>query len=127
MDSIKKLEALFRTLADGNRLKIVGFIGDKTCSVSELVEATGLTQPLVSHHLKILRDNDVLETERKGAFVYHKLKDVRILDALGVFSEIAETITKIERDETERVFCCPSWFGKMPVTRRRSVWELKKK
>ena len=117
MSGIKKLEALFRTLADGNRLKMIRIIGDKTCSVSELVEATGLTQPLVSHHLKVLRDNDVLETERKGAFVYHKLKDIRILDALGVLSEIAENITKIEQEE--RAFCCPPWFGKTPMMRRR--------
>jgi DNA-binding transcriptional ArsR family regulator len=125
MDGIKRLEALFRTLADGNRLKLIGIIADKTCSVTELVEATGLTQPLVSHHLRVLRDNDVLERERRGAFVYHKLKDIRMLDALGAFSEIAESITKTEQEE--RAFCCPPWFGKTSMMKRRNVWEPKKK
>ena len=125
MDGFKKLEALFRTLADGNRLKLLGVIGDKTLSVTELVEATRLTQPLVSHHLKVLRENNVLETERRGAFVYHKLKDVRILEALGVFSEIAEHIARVEQEQ--RAFCCPPWFEKRPMSSRRNVWESKKK
>jgi DNA-binding transcriptional ArsR family regulator len=125
MNDITKLGFLFQTLADANRLKIIEFIGDKTCSVSEIVAATGLSQPLVSHHLKILRDNGVLETARQGPFVYHKLKDLRMLDALGVFSEIAESITKTEYGE--RAFSCPPWFKKSLAMQRRKVWDLKKK
>lgn len=107
MDDIQGLEYLFQTLSDRNRLKIIQYIGSKTCSVSELVEATGLSQPLVSHHLKDLRDKQVLETERKGPFVYHKLKDIRILDALGIFSEIAGKISVVKYPE--RAFTFPLW------------------
>jgi len=125
MNDITKLGFLFQTLADANRLKIIGFIGDKTCSVSEIVASGGLSQPLVSHHLKILRDNNVLETERQGPFVYHKLKDIRILDALGVFSEIAQNIAEIENQE--RTFSCPPWFKNSMNMKRRNIWGSKKK
>jgi DNA-binding transcriptional ArsR family regulator len=125
MDDITKLGFLFQTLADANRLKIIGFIGNKTCSVSEIVEATGLSQPLVSHHLKILRDKNVLITERQGPFVYHKLKDIRMLDALGVFSEIAESMAKTEYGD--RAFSCPPWFKQSFAMKRRKVWDIKKK
>jgi len=125
MNDITKLGFLFQTLADANRLKIIEFIGDKTCSVSEIVAAGGLSQPLVSHHLKILRDNNVLETERQGPFVYHKLKDLRMLDALGVFSEIAASIAQTEQEE--RAFACPPWFKKSFTMKRSNVWDLKKK
>ena len=125
MNDLTKLGHLFQTLADGNRLKIIGFIDTKTCSVSEIVAATGLSQPLVSHHLKILRDHSILETERQGPFVYHKLKDIRILDALGVFSEIAQNIAEVENQE--RTFSCPPWFKKSFSMKRRNVWDSKKK
>jgi DNA-binding transcriptional ArsR family regulator len=108
MDDIVGLEYLFQTLADRNRLKIIRVIGNRTCSVTELVAATGLSQPLVSHHLKDLRTKQVLETERQGPFVYHRLKDVRILDALGIFSEIAGKIS--DKKYQERAFAFPPWF-----------------
>jgi DNA-binding transcriptional ArsR family regulator len=108
MNDIRKLEYIFQTLSDGNRLRILQIIGNKTCSVTEIVEATGLSQPLVSHHLRVLRQQMFLETERKGPFVYHKLKDSRILDALGIFSEIAAQLS----DSTikEKAFFCPPWL-----------------
>ncbi len=108
MDDIRKLEYIFQTLADRNRLKIIQIIGGKTCSVTEIVEAAGLSQPLVSHHLRVLRQQLLLETERKGPFVYHKLKDPRILDALGIFSEIAAQLS--ESTFKEKAFYCPPWF-----------------
>jgi len=111
MNDIVGLEHLFQTLADRNRLQIIRHIGTKTCSVTELVAATGLSQPLVSHHLKDLRNKQVLETERRGPFIYHKLKDVRILDALGIFSEIASKIS--EQTFPERAFLFPDWCKRL--------------
>ena len=52
MDDAAKLQTVFQTLGDANRLRIIKFIGERECSVSEIVQATGLSQPLVSHHLK---------------------------------------------------------------------------
>lgn len=108
MDDSQKLQLLFQTLGDSNRLKIISFIGEKECSVSEIVESTGLSQPLVSHHLRTLRESQVLETKRSGPFVYYKLKDVRLLSALGIFSEIANSIEDKEVDSS--MFCTPQWW-----------------
>ena len=110
MEDIKKLEFVFQTLADSNRLRILRHIGKNTCSVSEIVAATGLSQPLVSHHLKILRERAILETKRKGPFILYALKDERILDALGIFTEITANITNTHFDR--RAFHCPKWFRK---------------
>ncbi|MDP4094954.1 MAG: metalloregulator ArsR/SmtB family transcription factor [Bacillota bacterium] len=108
MDDALKLQMLFQTLGDSNRLKIIGFIGEKECSVSEIVEATGMSQPLVSHHLRTLRESQVLETKRSGPFVYYRLKDQRLLSALGIFSEIADSIEDKEVNST--MFCSPQWW-----------------
>ena len=108
MDDAQQLELLFQTLGESNRLKIIKFIGEKKCSVSEIVTETGLSQPLVSHHLRILREHNVLETERQGPFVYYKLKDTRILSAIGIFLDIAHSLG--EHRYRERMFCTPRWW-----------------
>ncbi len=107
---MRKLAFLFQTLSDANRLSLLKTIGTRSLSVSQLVEATGMSQPLVSHHLKVLREREILKTDRKGPFVYYSLKDSRLLDILGIFSEIAVSATRIEPNQ--RAFRCPDWFRK---------------
>lgn len=108
MNDASKLQSFFQTLGDANRLRIISHIGEEECSVSEIVENTGLSQPLVSHHLRTLRESGILETERKGPFVYYKLKDKRLLSALGIFMEIAGE--QKEREHDQPMFCSPTWW-----------------
>ena len=108
MDNAQKLQLIFQTLGDANRVRIIQFIGEKECSVSEIVQASKLSQPLVSHHLRVLRENQVLDTERKGPFVYYKLKDNKLLEALDLFLIIFQDLTVTNKNEPS--FCCtPSW------------------
>jgi DNA-binding transcriptional ArsR family regulator len=109
MDEALKLQIYFQILGDSNRLKIIKFIGEKECSVSEIVDNTKLSQPLVSHHLRVLRENQVLETKRKGAFIYYKLKDDRLLSALGIFLEIVSCLN--EEKMTTPMFSIPDWWN----------------
>jgi DNA-binding transcriptional ArsR family regulator len=110
MNELQKLKSFLQILGDENRLKIVKFISEKECSVNEVVEFTLLSQPLVSHHLKVLRENSILETKRSGPFIYYKLKDQRLLQALGLFSEIANSINgEIIKDP---MFCFPQYWKK---------------
>ncbi|UCH63702.1 MAG: helix-turn-helix transcriptional regulator [Fidelibacterota bacterium] len=110
LNEARKLQTLFQQLGDTNRLRIINHIGDKECSVNELVQATGLSQPLVSHHLKTLREGQILETRRKGPFIYHRLKNPRLLDALGLFSEIAGGLA--DTRWTKPMFHCPPMWKK---------------
>jgi DNA-binding transcriptional ArsR family regulator len=74
------LQQIFQTLSDTNRLKIIKYINDGECSVSQIVEETKLSQPLVSHHLRTLRECHILETTRNGPFIYYRLKDKKLLN-----------------------------------------------
>ncbi len=67
---------------------ILKSIGDKECSVGELVKLTRLSQPLVSHHLRVLKENGVLETKRNGPFIYYYLRNIKILYAINLFVEL---------------------------------------
>ena len=108
MDEAVRLQFMFQTLGDANRLRIIRIIGGKERSVNEIVSATGLSQPLVSHHLRVLRERQVLEPRRQGPFVLYAVKDPRLLDALGIFLQL--TIAVETRAPQSPMFCCPTWW-----------------
>lgn len=87
--NLQALAFLAKCLADENRLRILRCVGKGKKPVSRIVEELGLSQPLVSHHLKELRRSLLVTVERSGPFVYYELADARILgileslDALG--------------------------------------------
>ena len=55
-------------LADPNRLNIVRVLTEDCQHVSDIVNATGLPQPLVSHHLRVLKNHGLAMSERQGAY-----------------------------------------------------------
>ena len=76
-----QLAALFRVLGDPARLQLLSFIAaqpDQEACVCQLVEPLGLSQPTVSHHLKVLYEAGLLEKERRGTWIYYRLVPERI-------------------------------------------------
>lgn len=71
--STKILLAQFKVLADPVRARLVALCGIAECSVSELVEVTGQSQPRISQHLKQLCAAQLLERFRDGHFVYYRV------------------------------------------------------
>jgi DNA-binding transcriptional ArsR family regulator len=84
---------LFRGLGDGSRLAILEALCEGSRSVTEIVEATALTQPNVSNHLACLLDCGLVRREQRGRFVYYDLSDARIEQLLalaaGVLADVA--------------------------------------
>lgn len=70
------LAQVFRALGDPVRLRLVSLIGahqgGEAC-VCELTDAFELTQPTISHHLRILREAGIIVCERRGRWVYYRL------------------------------------------------------
>ncbi len=83
-----------KSLGDENRLKILLLLGDGKKSVSRIVEALALSQPLVSHHLKELRRSLLVNVERKGPFVYYELADPEILSIITNLNAVALKLLK---------------------------------
>ena len=65
-DDLRQLRAFHKVMADVNRLRIVRRLAEGEASVAELIAHVGLSQPLVSHHLKRLRVAGLVETRRVG-------------------------------------------------------------
>jgi len=103
MDDLKKLQLIFQTLSDYNRLGIIRFICEKERSVGEIVKTTKLSQPLVSHHLRVLKESGILETKRNGPFIFYYIRDKKILDAINLFLELFKDSDL--KDKTSSKFC----------------------
>ena len=87
-----QLAFLAKSLADENRLLILKSVSREKKSVSQVVEELGLSQPLVSHHLKELRQALLVKVERKGPFVFYELTDRRVLDILDNLQDLASSL-----------------------------------
>jgi ArsR family transcriptional regulator len=75
-DQAERLAAALRVVADPTRLRLVSLIAncpDATSCVCELTEPLGLSQPTVSHHLKVLHASGILDREKRGRWVYYRL------------------------------------------------------
>lgn len=88
-DLLQRAAFLAKSLSNGNRLKILLLVSRDRKSVSAIVEALDLSQPLVSHHLKELKRSLLVEVEREGPFVFYHLTDARILEALQILGDVA--------------------------------------
>ena len=91
-DQLQRAAFLAKSLSDRNRLRILLLVGEGRKSVSAIVEALALSQPLVSHHLKELKRSLLVRVEREGPFVYYELSDPRILSALQTLSCVASDL-----------------------------------
>lgn len=72
-DETEQLITQFKALADPARLRIVTLCAQGECSVSELTEVLGHSQPRISQHLKQLCAASLLERFRDGHFVYYRV------------------------------------------------------
>ena len=82
-----RLAKALKTIADPARLRLLSLIQsqpDGEACVCHLTEPLGLSQPTVSHHLKVLRTAGLVERERRGSWAYYRV----VPEALGTLREI---------------------------------------
>lgn len=76
--TVAKTAQLFKVLGNESRLQILLEIGVAPKTVGVLVEATGMSQPLVSQHLKTLRHAGLVAADRHGKTVEYHLADEHV-------------------------------------------------
>ena len=74
VDERDDLASRFKALADPTRVAIINCLSaaDEVC-VCSLTETFDLSQPTISHHLRILRDAGLVEVSRRGTWAYYRL------------------------------------------------------
>ena len=68
---------LLKALAEPVRLRLMSLVAshaDGEACVCELNDAFDLSQPTISHHLKVLHDSGLLDREKRGVWVYYRAR-----------------------------------------------------
>jgi ArsR family transcriptional regulator len=82
-DTAGRLAPMFKALSDPIRLRLLSLIASTTevcvCDLTDAFEVTGAT---ISHHLRVLREADLVDSERRGTWVYYRMRK-ETLDLLG--------------------------------------------
>jgi arsenate reductase len=91
---------LARALGDPLRWRIIELLASEQLCVAHLSEELATAQPLVSHHLKVLREAGLVETDRYRYWTYYRLRPgalVRLAATLGVVARSAPSGTACRR------------------------------
>ena len=85
MEQAEQVAPLLKALADPVRLRLMSIVashpGGEAC-VCDLNDAFDLSQPTISHHLKVLHDVGLLDREKRGVWVYYRAR-TQALASLG--------------------------------------------
>jgi ArsR family transcriptional regulator, arsenate/arsenite/antimonite-responsive transcriptional repressor len=81
-----------RAIADPVRWRIVEALAEEDLCVCHLVEDLGMAQPLVSHHLRVLRDAGLVESERWRYWTYYRLVPGALAAAAARLDAIARDV-----------------------------------
>ncbi len=83
MEVATEMANIFKGLSDPVRVRILLEINEKELSVSEIVSILGLSQSLVSNHLRILRQLKLVKTRKSNKFVYYSSTDDHVIEMLS--------------------------------------------
>ena len=80
---------LAQALADPLRLHVLQYLQERPATVSELLAVTGEAQSKLSNHLAILRERDLVRTQRKGRQIVYTLRDSSVAQLLASLRTVA--------------------------------------
>jgi ArsR family transcriptional regulator len=96
----EELAGIFRALGDPGRLRLLSFLaaqpGGEAC-VCNLTEPLALSQPTVSHHLKVLTEAGLLERERRATWIYYRLRLERLGELCAALMPPKKLATSMQR------------------------------
>src|ERR1700689_2333881 len=77
MEQAQQVAPLLKALADPVRLRLMSLVasheGGEAC-ICDLTEAFDLSQPTISHHMKVLHDAGLVDRDKRGVWVYYQVR-----------------------------------------------------
>jgi len=99
MANINPLDAL----SDPTRRKLFEHIRQGPCSVTELISIVPVSQPAVSQHLKVLRDAQLVQVEKRGQQRIYQLNPVGLAELRRYTESLWEDVLRAFGEEAERM------------------------
>ena len=77
------LADLFKIFGDTTRMKILFSLFESELCVCAIAELLGMAQPAISHQLKVLKNNKLVDSRREGKTIYYFLTDDHVRSIIG--------------------------------------------
>jgi DNA-binding transcriptional ArsR family regulator len=84
-------DKVFKALSDANRRKIINLLRKKDMTAGEIAEQFDISKPSISEHLKILKNAELISSEKNGQFITYFLNSSILEDIITYFMEIIKT------------------------------------
>ena len=78
----------FKALSDKTRREILKLLNNRDMSAGDIAEHFDMSKPSISKHLDILREAELVSSEKKGQFIIYSINTSVIQEVLGNFLEI---------------------------------------
>lgn len=90
-DAAERIAPLVKAIADPVRLRLLSLVAshaDAEACVCDLNDAFDLSQPTISHHLKILHEAGLLDREKRGVWVYYRVNSTALGDLAALLGGV---------------------------------------
>ena len=91
-DAAERIAPLLKALADPVRLRLLSLVAshaDGEACVCDLNDAFDLSQPTISHHLKVLHESGLLDRSKRGVWVYYRVQPEALADLGALIGGVA--------------------------------------
>ena len=91
-DAAERVAPLLKAVADPVRLRLLSLVAshvDGEACVCDLNDAFDLSQPTISHHLKVLHDVGLLDRSKRGVWVYYRIRTDALADVAKLLGGVA--------------------------------------
>ena len=96
---------IFHALSDPDRLEILQFLRDGEKCVCEIVPHLSLIQPVVSRHLKILKDAGIIRCRKDGTKRMYSIVDIRVYNSVDALT--SEVVSVLQKEVMQQMSCSP--------------------
>lgn len=107
---LRHLQALYKALADDNRLRMVGYLAQGEYKVSDLAKQLGITEATVSHHIGRLRDVGLLNLRADGTQNFYRINTA----VLATLKRLTAQIEEMPLDVPTRAQVDTAWIDALP-------------
>ena len=95
---MEALAEFFKVFSEPNRLAVLEALRDGPRNVTAVVEATGLSQALVSNHLKLLTTAGLVRRRPEGSLVFYSVIDAEVFRLIGEASTVLRSARRQQLD-----------------------------
>src|SRR6476619_7497337 len=91
-DQAERIDPLLKALADPVRLRLLSLVAaheDGEACVCDLNDAFDLSQPTISHHLKLLHEAGLVQREKRGVWVYYRVSTAALADVAQLLGGVS--------------------------------------